>query len=448
MHFLLASLLGIGVSAIGQEAPPTFYRQYATQQYMKKLMADHPEMREVRSAIERQTYDFQRYGLPDSLTIAVVFHVVGTPAAAITMADVQEQVDALNRDFSDPVFPGQAEAHQAWHAERFSERAAKPNIRFCLANQGPGGGPAGGVLYVPSQVPSWAVGAGVMNAQQGGSTGWDPQHYLNVYITQLDNGVSGFAQMPGGPAASDGIAINVDYFIRKNQNGPNAAPASLASYRAGRTLSHLVGSYLNLYELWNDDQPCADDNVMDTPIHNAPNYEKPGYRHVSTCMDNPVEMTMNIMDNTDDEAQYMFTNGQMMRMYATLAVDGGARAGLRTPGAQCNLGNASNGEATDNRTNEDGNNATAKNLPLTIQAYPNPASDGFTVMVTAPCDELIVLQAFNQLGTQQHRQVLENVQVGMTNTVYINTRDWQAGMYVLHAQCGNETASVKILLEH
>jgi hypothetical protein len=34
----------------------------------------------------------------------------------------------------------------------------------------------------------------------------------------------------------------------------------------------------------------------------------------STCSGNPVEMTMNYMDYTDDRGMFMFSNGQKSRM--------------------------------------------------------------------------------------------------------------------------------------
>jgi hypothetical protein len=68
-------------------------------------------------------------------------------------------------------------------------------------------------------------------------------------------------------------------------------PRTKARTALCRTLTHLMGNYLNLYDLWNESQPCADDYVDDTPIHNAPNGRFWQYRHVSTCDGSPVEMT-------------------------------------------------------------------------------------------------------------------------------------------------------------
>jgi hypothetical protein len=309
------------------------------------------------------------------------------------------------------------------------------------------GNPSTGMLYVPSTIETYPLDASVSTTTDGGTLGWDVQKYLNIYVTKLERDVAGYAQMPGGPKESDGIFINEALFARKDQDAFISSNPEKANYSFGKTLAHLVGSYLNLYELWNDDQPCADDYVHDTPIHNAPNYEKPGYRHISTCGDNPVEITMNIMDNTDDEEQYMFTNGQMMRMYATLAPDTGPRAGLRSLGIRCEPSGVG---ATSTQSGDRESEGSATDSPkdkMTISVYPNPASDGFTVMVNAPCEEQIQLTAFNQLGSQQYSQQVDGAAVGRTNAIYISCRDWAPGMYVVKANCGKEGASAKVVLE-
>jgi hypothetical protein len=126
--------------------------------------------------------------------------------------------------------------------------------------------------------------------------------------------------MPGGPAATDGVVINARYFgIKNDRNDP---------FGRGKTLTHLVASYLGLYELWNSLEPCFDDRVYDTPVHNDPNAGA-GIegRHVSTCYGHELEMYMNFMDNTEDSLLCMFTRGQVLRMQGMLS-EGGPRNGL------------------------------------------------------------------------------------------------------------------------
>lgn len=133
--------------------------------------------------------------------------------------------------------------------------------------------------------------------------------------------------MPGGPEETDGIVIDYQFF--------GTIGTSREPYNDGKTLTHLVGSYLGLYELWNEERPCWDDYVNDTPIHNAPNYGPTNeYKHVSTCPGNPVEMSMNFMDNSDDEYLYLFTAGQMMRIHAVLT-KGGPRHKLTNSQTLC-----------------------------------------------------------------------------------------------------------------
>jgi hypothetical protein len=69
---------------------------------------------------------------------------------------------------------------------------------------------------------------------------------------------------------------------------------------------------MNLRHIWGD-ATCGSDLVSDTPTHNAANYGVPAYPHYSTCSGNPVEMTMNYMDYTDDRGMCLFSNGQKIK---------------------------------------------------------------------------------------------------------------------------------------
>ena len=126
----------------------------------------------------------------------------------------------------------------------------------------------------------------------GGSTTWDSEKYLNIWVVSFPDSISGYAQMPAGPAVTDGIVIDARYFGKKGTTDKDFP------YTEGKTLTHLLGSYLNVYELWSKTRQCGDDGVDDTPIQNAPTLGCVDYRHVSTCDGNPVAMSMNFMDNT------------------------------------------------------------------------------------------------------------------------------------------------------
>jgi hypothetical protein len=69
--------------------------------------------------------------------------------------------------------------------------------------------------------------------------------------------------------------------------------------------------------------------VADTPPQKGPNYGKPTFPHISCPNTAPHgDMFMNYMDYVDDDAQYMFTKGQVARMRETLR---GPRRDLRLP---------------------------------------------------------------------------------------------------------------------
>ena len=77
-----------------------------------------------------------------------------------------------------------------------------------------------------------------------------------------------------------------------------------------------MASYAHLY---------PGDFVADTPIQTGPNVGKPTFPHI-TCKTptNPDgngpngDMFMNFLDYVDDDAMYMFTKGQVLRMHETL----------------------------------------------------------------------------------------------------------------------------------
>ncbi|HYO21518.1 MAG TPA: M43 family zinc metalloprotease, partial [Flavisolibacter sp.] len=70
------------------------------------------------------------------------------------------------------------------------------------------------------------------------------------------------------------------------------------------------------------------DQVGDTPAHDASNGGCPSSTLRSRCTGKPLEQWMNYMDYTDDACMYMFTAGQKTRMDA--AIDASRAAYVRT----------------------------------------------------------------------------------------------------------------------
>ncbi|MEU7857016.1 M43 family zinc metalloprotease [Nonomuraea sp. NPDC049141] len=91
-------------------------------------------------------------------------------------------------------------------------------------------------------------------------------------------------------------------------------------FDGGRTATHEIGHWLNLYHIWGDDDGgcTTDDKVADTPNQAGSNTGVPTFPRV-TCGNAPDgDMFMNYMDYTDDVSMFMFTKGQGTRMNACL----------------------------------------------------------------------------------------------------------------------------------
>lgn len=239
------------------------------------------------------------------IVIPVVVNVLfRTAAENIPDAQIQSQIDVLNKDFTatNPDF--------ASTPAEFASVAANVEITFELAK----------INRKSTAKTSWGTRDAMKSTKKGGLDPTSPATNLNLWVCTIGGGILGYAQFPGGSLATDGVVCDSKY-VGVTPNTSSAYP-----YNLGRTATHEVGHWMNLRHIWGD-ATCGSDLVSDTPTHNTANYGVPTYPHLSTCTGTPVEMTMNYMDYTDDRGMFMFTNGQKSRMTA-MFVSGGARAGF------------------------------------------------------------------------------------------------------------------------
>jgi hypothetical protein len=478
-NILLTLLATMAIGSVAAQIEPTpvtdntIYRTYSTQQWTAQ-MRQQPEVVEQMSANERYNYQFKTFGVIEAVTVPVVVHLMPLPADAspITVEDVLAQVERLNQDFTAPRHPyladnyqhpliteagqldvptdvigneyiggepgsGRSKLIEADIKERFMQRAGNPQIRFCLAEVAPDGSTTNGVVPQTSSTLTWSMEQPPMLSEEGSASAWETKRYLNIWIGRLeDKAGAGWAQMPGGPEKTDGIVIDDRFWLRASAgNTPNV------------TLSHLMGSYLNLYELWNDAQPCSDDYVDDTPIHNASNYGLTdySYRHVSTCDGNPVEMLSNIMDNADDLIQYMFTWGQIMRMQATVSAEG-PRGGLRKSQELTQCSDEGLVEEGDDRSNPSGKTIQADWGQ--VRAFPNPTAGDFTVEIslTEPrANDGVEVSVFNSIGDLIWNNRSQSEQY---TTVRVPAATWQSGIYSIQVRVGQQQKTMRIEVVH
>ncbi len=290
-------------------------RKCASNDVLEKQLAEDPNLRirmdEIEGFVKRFEQNPDRARLVNGvMEIPVVVNVLYRNASEnIAQAQIQSQIDVLNEDFG-----GTNSDISLVPAGFTGVKAFDTKIRFVLET----------VVRKSSNKRSWGTNDAMKKSSQGGINPTSPTTKLNIWVCTLGGGILGYAQFPGGSAATDGVVVlNQAFGSRAKYSGGYYT----STYDKGRTTTHEVGHWLNLRHIWGD-ATCGNDGVGDTPLHNTANYGCPAAGHRSTCTGTPVEMTMNYMDYTDDACMYMFTLGQKTRMEATWAV-GGPRASFR-----------------------------------------------------------------------------------------------------------------------
>ena len=286
-------------------ANATARRSCASQDVLAEQMKADPTLALRMNQIEAFT---QKAMLTNRLVngkvvIPVVVNVLyNTAAENISDAQIQSQIDVLNKDYT------ATNSDFSTTPAEFAGVAANVDITFVLDK----------IVRKSTTKTSWGTRDTMKQTKRGGLDPTSPSNTLNMWACTIGGGILGYAQFPGGSLATDGVVIDSKYF--------GLSSAASYPYNLGRTATHEVGHWMNLRHIWGD-ASCGNDLVSDTPVHKTSNFGVPVYPYVSTCLPAHNEMTMNYMDYTDDRGMYMFTTGQKARM-TPLFVTGGARAGF------------------------------------------------------------------------------------------------------------------------
>ncbi len=315
MKKLLLSLavLTVTLSAFAQTTP---HRICGTMENLDRLKQLDPALDSRMQNIEQMTSDYiANHPSPDRsvITIPVVFHVIyNTAAQNISDAQCQYQIDQLNLDYA------RLNADASSTPAVWQSVSVNCNVQFCLAVRDPNGSATTGVIRKSTSTSSWSTNDNVKHSSSGGDDAWSSSSYLNIWSCNLGGGVLGYAQFPGGPSATDGVVFLYSSI------GSVAHPGTATPYNLGRTATHEVGHWLNLYHIWGDDGGACSgtDNVSDTPNQGPENYGCPTFPHTDACSSGNGVMFMNYMDYTDDGCMNQFTAGQSARMAALFATGG------------------------------------------------------------------------------------------------------------------------------
>lgn len=381
---------------------------------MKRLEALDSSVAAERATIEDFISKNQNSGPLTSSTIPVVFHLIDhVEQQKIGDRQVYAQLDALNRDFGNPPLTLR---HASIAKEGFGERREQMEIQFCI----PIVSNRSAIIRRTTERQEWGMDDDMKSAMQGGLSPLDTRTYLNIWVVNLADSVSGFAQLPGGPIGTDGIVIDKDLFGVYDAN---------SIYKENKTLTHLVGNYLGLHSLWGEDR-CADDFVTDTPIHNSRNYDCPVYKHFSTCT-GEIEMSMNFMDNSMDECLQFFTRGQKARLYAFLS-EGGARASLLNTQTACSSSIVTKDSIT--VAKKAIKTSTVKVSIGYISLFPNPTKGLINMSFRLEDKGETSLQIIDANG----KELFIQDQVAPNSDLSIDALDWPTGVYFVRVKTKEE----------
>lgn len=286
-----------------------------------------------------------------SYTIPVVFHIVHPTGQAygtgnnISYQQILSQLNALNAAF--------AKNYPAYNGQTHKSYSQNTDIQFCLASiampssvsfyNGPGGVEKGVMRYADNTLTnhqmsnSDAAALAGLTHPTGNHFPYDK--YLNIWVVSSIGGsssgiVMGYAPLPlMGSYPLDGVIMRSDV-IGDNSTGNNFALGYALTQ--GKVLVHEVGHYLNLMHIFEggcaganaagsatdpcdlngdmvcDIEPSTTQNInCNAPV---PNTCSATYATGTTAND----MIEDYMSYADDDCMNTFTQGQKLRMHATL----------------------------------------------------------------------------------------------------------------------------------
>lgn len=310
--------------------PAWAQRQCGTEIAVQEQIKENPSLQVLRdkiearnrskiSAIKLTRAEAKTTATYNTVTIPVVVHIVLQNPSAVTDAQVQSQIDVLNRDYA-ALNTDTSILPSVWKT-----LVGDAKIQFCLAQRTPSGEVTSGIERVTTTKSSFSITSAakaVKFASSSGADQWDGTKYLNIWVCHLESGYLGVATFPGLYADNQqGVVIDYTGF---GTTGTAASP-----YNKGRTATHEIGHYFNLRHIWGDEDACAaDDGIDDTPKQAKATYGCPAWPQVDQCAtSNPGYMFENYMDYSDDACLVLFTTEQVDVIRATLTDD---RASLLT----------------------------------------------------------------------------------------------------------------------
>jgi hypothetical protein len=254
--------------------------------------------------------------LPKVINIPVVVHVLyHTAEEMIPDSLIMDQIDQTNKDFTannpdTSLVPSYFKRYIANCGFRLMVMKIIPKYTKMK------------VFYCGEKDKRKAQFDPIKFNETNGDDGWASTQVLNIWIgnvakSPFETNLLGYGTYPGKQNAFDGIVLSYKAVGANNGKNYNSC---------GRTLTHELGHWLNIYHLWGDSH-CGDDFVGDTPVQETYSAGLPEFPQRSCDNTEGGIMFMNFMDYTNGDGMVMFTEGQKSRM-RELFLEGGLRASI------------------------------------------------------------------------------------------------------------------------
>ncbi len=319
-----------GNELIQQEINNDPYLKSYYEDYYKQYDAENKAMAEESAKANSKTSAEKVYS---TVLIPVVFHVVlnqnqfGEILDTIGLRDrINSQLLALNEDFNNN------NTDLSNVPAGFQSLIGNASIEFQLARRDAQGKAKLGIVYRMQNASFTGYNPhdhAVKRDALGGSDSWDYTKYLNVWITSINPPSQGgqvlgyafnsvYAQNTYGDPSIAGVVVHYLAFGRKTL----VSTKFYGSASKGRTLTHELGHFFNIWHIWGKSTPsgqssCTDDDgISDTPLQESSNTSCPiGIQPNCPQAPSPAgEMYMNFMDYSGDACTKMFSIGQVQRM--------------------------------------------------------------------------------------------------------------------------------------
>lgn len=370
--------------------------------------------------------------------VPVVFHIVhNTSEQNLPDSVIYSQLEVLNEDYR------RLNANASETRDEFLPVAGDVGIEFVLAEFDPDGNPTDGIVRVETDREGFELDLfsqentldEVKFSASGGSDAWDTEHYINIWVCNIQAGglgqIFGLAYPPEGTpnwpegsfATSPDVAGVVVQFTVLGRNNPHNALDGVDGNDQGRTLVHELGHYFGLRHIWGDALPffgegCAeDDGLADTPnAEAADNFQC--NLEANTCVDEPIDfpdMIENYMDYSPDACMNMFTQEQvdMMRFVLTEL-----RPGLLS---------------------SDAVSVQESGIDNQLNIFPNPVSDKLTIQFSGQ-NPLELIEVLDYTG-----RVLQHQDQIHENRFVLPVENLHPGSYFLRISSGSERTVKKFI---